>query len=128
MEIPPPDARRPLVLIVDDDDQMRAYIRLCLSRLSVQVIEAVDGQDALGRIEAEADCALALVVTDVLMPQLDGLGLKAALRSDQRWAEVPVLFITGEAMRACDGPVLKKPFNGQRLLTAVRALIGQQWN
>lgn len=113
----------PLVLVVDDDAQIRAYIRTCLTRLPVRVAEAVDGQDALARIEAWDRADLALVITDILMPQMDGRALKAALHTDRRWTDVPVLLITGEAVRVRDGPVLKKPFNARRLGAAVRTLL-----
>lgn len=102
---------------------MRAYVCDCLAPLSVRVVEAADGQDALGRIEAWHESDLALVVTDVAMPRMDGRALKTALRTDQRWSDVPVLFITGEDVRVRDGPVLRKPFNARRLGAAVRALL-----
>ena len=113
----------PLVLVVDDDAQMRDYIRTCLSRLPVRVIEAVDGQDALERITEQPGNGPALVVTDLVMPRMDGRALKATLHADPRWADVPVLLVTGETVRARDGPVLRKPFNARRLSALARSLL-----
>jgi CheY-like chemotaxis protein len=111
------------VLVVDDDAEMRRYIRECLDVFPVRVQEAVDGIDALERIEAEDRSNVALVITDIIMPRMDGLELKAAMKADERWDGVPVLLITGEAIRSSDGPVLRKPFNARKLRGAARALL-----
>lgn len=121
--VPASGDRDRIVLVVDDDAEIRAYLRQCLDGLPVRVAEAVDGQDALARIQAEQDGDLALVITDIIMPRLDGHALKAALQADPRWADVPVLLMTGEAVRVHDRPVLRKPFNAWRLRAAVRALL-----
>ena len=113
----------PRVLIVDDDAEMRAYIAECLAVLPVRVEEALDGLDALERILAWRAENVALVITDIVMPRMDGLSLKAALQADARWAGVPVLLITGEAVRVRDGPVLRKPFNARKLRATVEALL-----
>ena len=122
-EVPTSDERDRIVLVVDDDAEMRAYLCQCLDGLPVRVAEAVDGQDALAQIQAEQDGALALVITDIIMPRLNGHALKAALQADSRWADVPVLLMTGEAVRVRDRPVLRKPFNARWLRAAVRALL-----
>lgn len=113
----------PLVLVVEDDDEMRAYVCECLDTLPVRVAEAADGQDALARIATWRTGDLALVITDVMMPRLDGRALKSTLHADRRWADVPVLLITGEPMRGREGPVLRKPFNARRLNASVSALL-----
>ena len=120
-----PASQTPFVLIVDDDHEMRAYIRQCLTVLPVRIEEAVDGQDALEQIQAMHDTDIALVITDLYMPRMDGLALKAALGADPRWAQVRVLLITGEAVRAQQGPVLRKPFNARKIRTVVEALLDQ---
>ncbi|MEM8557042.1 MAG: response regulator [Bacteroidota bacterium] len=125
LTLPNLPARAPLVLVVDDDAQMRAYIRRSLIALPVRVEEATDGLDALAHICGDGAGAgpVVLVVTDVVMPRLDGWALKAALHADARWADLPVLLITGETIRARDGPVLRKPFNARSLRAAVQALL-----
>jgi len=102
---------------------MRAYVCECLRPLAVRLAEAVDGQDALEQIHRGLGVDLALVVTDLYMPRMDGRALRQRLHADRRWAAVPVLLITGESARARDGPVLRKPFNARRLCTAVLALL-----
>ncbi len=113
------------VLVVDDDADIRAYIRECLEVLPVRVVEALDGLDALERILVGRAENVALVITDIVMPRMDGLSLKAALRADPRWAGVPVLLITGEAVRVRDGPVLRKPFIARKLRAAGKSLLEQ---
>ena len=112
----------PLVLIVDDDAELRAYIRDGLAHLPIRTAEAHDGQDALDRLATHTG-KLALVITDLVMERMDGRALKAALQRDRRWAHVPVLLITGESTRARDGPVLRKPFNAHQLSASVRRLL-----
>lgn len=126
-EQPPaqPGTPLPRVLVVDDDAGMRAYIRECLAVLPVRVEEAPDGRHALEQIQAGPTEDLALVISDIVMPGLDGRALKAALQADPRWSGVPVLLISGEAVRVRDGPVLRKPFNARRLRAAVQALLSR---
>lgn len=113
----------PLVLVVEDDARTRGYVCECLAALPVRLAEAADGVDALARLEDGLDDGLVLVVTDLLMPRMGGRALRDALHADARWADVPVLLVTGEATPARDGPVLRKPFNGRRLRAAVHALL-----
>jgi len=114
---------QPWVLIVDDDAEMRAYLRHGLAALPFRVEEASGGIAALRSLQLASPVLPVLVISDVVMPEMDGLTLKAALRADDRLARVPVLLISGEAVRARDGPVLRKPFNLRRLHAAVRVLL-----
>ena len=115
----------PLVLIVDDDADMRAYLRESLVSLPARVLEAATGAEALRLARAAPPEALALVISDIVMPEMDGWTLRAALGADPALSGVPVLLITGEAVRARDGPVLRKPFNTRRLHRCVRALLSE---
>lgn len=81
------------ILIVDDDPAIRL---LCAANLALEglvVVEAADGLVALDQARAEPPD---LVVTDVTMPHLDGFELAEALRSDERTAGVPVIFLSAE--------------------------------
>ena len=115
------------VLIVDDDAAMRAYVRRCLAPLFARCLEAADGADALRILEGEPAGAVALVVSDVLMPGLDGLGLRAAVGALEGHAAVPVLLVSGEVELdpVAQAPVLRKPFNARSLRGSVAALIGR---
>ncbi|MGE5475902.1 MAG: response regulator [Bacteroidales bacterium] len=89
----------PLVLVVDDSPTIRALERAILEANSYRVEVAVDGQDALDRMLGFLPD---VVVSDIEMPRLDGLGLLATMRADPRLAPVPVVLVTscaGEADR-----------------------------
>lgn len=86
-----PPGPPPLVLIVDDSPTIRALERTILEAHSYRVEAAVDGRDALERMERlHPD----LVVSDLEMPRLDGFGLMAAMRGDPRLAELPVVVLS----------------------------------
>ena len=116
---------RPRVLVVDDNADMRDYIASLLSSdYAVQV--AVDGVDGLDRArESPPD----LVLSDVMMPRLDGFGLLARLRADPTTMHVPVVMLsaragdeaTVEGLEAGADDYLVKPFSARELLARVRA-------
>jgi PAS domain S-box-containing protein len=119
------DGPAPTVLVVDDNADMRAYVAgLLAGRYRVQV--AVDGADALDRARADPP---ALVLTDVMMPNLDGFGLLRALRADPTTADVPVVFLSArageegivEGLEAGADDYLAKPFAAPELLARVKA-------
>jgi CheY-like chemotaxis protein len=98
----PPDLAgedvKPLcVLIVDDDPATRMLCSVNLQLEGLRVLEAADGLDGLARARFEHPD---LVVTDVLMPGLDGFQLAEALRRDERTRQIPLIFLSGEATAA----------------------------
>src|SRR5688572_24870169 len=106
----------PHVLVVDDDELLRALVGTTLEREGYRVSYAVDGDHALAVISADAP---ALVVSDVNMPGTDGFTMLERLRADPRTAWLPVLMLTtlrevddivqGLALGADD--YLPKPFS-----------------
>jgi two-component system response regulator (stage 0 sporulation protein F) len=109
----PPELR---VLVADDDAEMRVLVAESLRADGYDVIEATDGADLLGRLEeamSEDDPAkrALVVVTDVLMPNLSGLGVLATLRKAGH--EVPVILMTGLADDSV--PVVAKRFGAVAL-------------
>jgi CheY-like chemotaxis protein len=117
----------PTILIVDDDFDMRLYLRGCLRGLGGAmgpVLEAADGVEALRRVRADA---VGLVISDVALPLMDGMALRQAIRDDAAHARLPVLLISGEPESAVligpDDAFLAKPFNARDLLAAVRSLM-----
>ena len=112
------------VLLVDDDEDMRLYLRSCLRSLTSpfdRVIEAADGLEALRLVRSEA---VDLVITDIGLPGLDGTRLTRAIRDDARLRHVSILLISGEltiADTSADG-FLTKPFNSRQLSAAVDRL------
>ena len=114
----------PTVLIVDDDADMRLYLRSCLRGLTSpfeRVIEAADGLEALRLVRSGA---VNLVISDVALPGLDGRRLTRAIRDDAALSHVTVLLISGETVlgdSSADG-FLTKPFNTHQLLAALDRL------
>lgn len=116
------------VLIADDNTDMREYLTRLLDGVGYQVQAVTDGQDALDAIRADVPD---LVVSDVMMPRLDGLALVSALRADPRTAAVPVLLLSAragqeasiEGLQAGADDYLVKPFAAAELLARVRANI-----
>lgn len=114
------------VLIADDNADMRDYLSRLLRSDGYQVETVADGYEALDAIRAGMPD---IVVSDVMMPRLDGLGLVAALRADRRTAAVPVLLLSARAgqeesisgLRAGADDYLVKPFAAAELLARVRA-------
>jgi CheY-like chemotaxis protein len=118
------------ILIVDDDADMRLYLRGCLRGLGEAagaVIDAADGAEALRRVRAGG---VGLVVSDVVLPRMNGLELHRAIRGDSAHVHLPILLISGAPEGALPpGPAdgfLAKPFNAGELLAAVRHLLRSQ--
>ncbi|TGD86527.1 response regulator [Mycolicibacterium sp. CH28] len=116
------------VLVADDNADMREYLIRLLRGAGYQVDAVTDGRNALDRIRTELPD---LVVSDVMMPRLDGLALVAALRADPRTVGVPVLLLSAragqeasiEGLHAGADDYLVKPFAAAELLARVRANI-----
>jgi len=114
------------VLVADDNADMREYLTNLLRTSGYQVSGVTDGQQALEAIRAQVPD---LVISDVMMPRLDGLQLLAALRTDSRTAAVPVLLLSAragpdasiEGLLAGADDYLVKPFAAADLLARVRA-------
>lgn len=110
------------VLVVDDEPLMRKLVRTILERSGVDVLDAASGNDACD-VFATARDRIGLVLTDIVMPGMDGLSLAVRLRSVD--PGMPILFMTGYAARLKDapGPVLAKPFTSTVLVEAVRGFL-----
>ena len=108
------------MLVVDDDADLRAYVRACLEP-AYAVREAGDGLDALAQA---AHTPFALVITDARMPLVSGGRLCRALRAHPTLSALPVLAISGETdgLAGADA-FLPKPFTRAQLVAAVQALL-----
>jgi len=115
------------VLIADDNADMRAYVsRLLEGRFTIEAVS--NGQAAL---EAARIRPPDLVLSDVMMPQLDGFGLLRELRADARLSHVPVILLSAragdeakvEGIRAGASDYLVKPFSARELLARVEGSI-----
>ena len=115
------------VLVVDDNPEIRAYVAGCL-RHSYHVIKAVDGQDALDKVrETPPD----LVISDVMMPNMNGYELCRNIKSDERLSHIPVILLTSRAsldekikgLEAGSDDYLTKPFSARELLVRAHNLL-----
>ena len=114
------------VLVADDNADMREYLTNLLRTSGYRVTAVTDGLEALGAIR---EWAPDILVSDVMMPGLDGLQLLAALRGDPRTVALPVLLLSAragqeasiEGLQAGADDYLVKPFAAAELLARVRA-------
>jgi PAS domain S-box-containing protein len=121
----PPLVATGRVIVADDNADMREYVHRLLSR-RYDVRLASDGHEALQQALADPPD---LVVSDVMMPQLDGMALVEELRADPRTARVPVLLLSAragqeaavEGLAAGADDYLVKPFSAEELLARVGA-------
>jgi PAS domain S-box-containing protein len=119
------DVSRSRLLIADDNADLRGYLRRLLE--PYWEVEAVgDGAEALARIGADPPD---LVITDVMMPGLDGFALLQAIRADPETRQLPVIMLSArageeasiEGLEAGADDYLPKPFSGRELLARVSA-------
>ena len=117
------------VLSVDDSSSIRQMVAFTLKGAGYEVIEAVDGQDALEKAKQNS---VDIVLTDQNMPRMDGLTLIKSLRAMPAYSSIPILMLTtesGEAMKK-QGKMagatgwLVKPFGPQKLLEVMKKVIG----
>lgn len=86
-----PSLRRQSILLVEDSALIRAMEKRILEEGGYEVTTAVDGIDALNKLGSRS---FAAVVSDILMPNLDGLGLTSRIRSQSRYQDLPVILVT----------------------------------
>ncbi|TNM66624.1 response regulator [Aliirhizobium smilacinae] len=118
------------ILTVDDSASIRLTTRVALSNAGYQVTEAVDGVDGIAKLNAGQ---FDLVVTDLNMPNMDGLTMIRELRKLTAHTGVPVIFLTTES----DGEIkqqakaagatgwLTKPFDPESLVKIVKKVLGK---
>ncbi len=116
------------VMIVDDSMVVRQQVGNTLQQAGFDVIQAIDGQDALEKLESET---VSLVVCDVNMPRMNGLEMLETVNRDASNADVHVIMLTSEGQRALIERAKKagakgwivKPFKSDLLVAAVRKLL-----
>jgi signal transduction histidine kinase/DNA-binding response OmpR family regulator len=118
---------RPVVLIVEDNADVRGYVRGFLSE-SYEVLEAGNGKEAL---KSAQEATVDLVISDVMMPEMDGIELCRTLKNDERTSHIPVILLTARATSegklegldiGADDYVIK-PFDAREVLARVKNLI-----
>jgi two-component system chemotaxis response regulator CheY len=116
------------ILTADDSTSMRQMISYTLSNAGYNVVEAVDGQDALNKISSSAPHML---ITDLNMPNLDGLELIRRVRALPQCKYIPIVMLTTESQDAkkqagraagASGWIVK-PFRGEQLVLVAKKLL-----
>jgi two-component system chemotaxis response regulator CheY len=121
----------PNLLVVDDSTAIRKILMRVLSQTGLplgQILEAGDGREALKLIEAHD---VALILSDINMPNMDGLELLRTLRASEKWHDVPVVMITTEggqarveeAVALGAASYVRKPFSADLLRDKLAALL-----
>jgi signal transduction histidine kinase/DNA-binding response OmpR family regulator len=123
---PVPGAERSLVLVADDNGDMRHYVKRLLRSAGYRVETAANGEEALAAIRAAKPD---LILSDVMMPTLDGFGLLREVRGDPQLRDIPVLLLSAragdeakvEGIRSGADDYLTKPFSARELLARIDA-------
>lgn len=116
------------IMTVDDSSTMRQMVRFTLTEAGFEVIEASDGEDALAKL---GDAPINMVITDINMPNMDGIELIRRLRAQAQHKFVPIVLLTTEShpekkqegkTAGATGWVVK-PFQPEQLLAVVKKVI-----
>jgi two-component system, chemotaxis family, sensor kinase CheA len=125
-------AEAPKVLVVEDSFTVRELQRSILEAAGYSVVTARDGRDALAVLDRDA--GVSLVITDLEMPELDGIGLTRAIRAGPARSSLPVIIVTSRAAEedrlsgieaGADAYMAKRSFDQQALLATVERLVGR---
>lgn len=117
------------ILIVDDAQTIRHLARFALSKGGYSVVEAEDGVQGLKALENNA---VDLIITDLNMPNMNGLDMCKAVKSNDRTKNIPIFMLTTESSQdiAQQGKEIGvmawivKPFIPEKLLSAVQKVVG----
>lgn len=118
------------ILIVDDSRTIRQQVSFTLTKGGYQVVEAEDGIQGIEKLKSEGD--VAMVISDVNMPNMDGLEMLENISKDASIKKVPIIMLTTEgsgdlinrAKSAGAKGWLVKPFEPDQLIAAVNKLAG----
>jgi excisionase family DNA binding protein len=117
----------PLVLIVDDDERIREFVRVNLEMDGYVVREAANAEEGLAALEVEPPD---LILLDVMMPGVDGWEMLRRMQERHGMGSIPVIMFSGQVESSDDDAVargaqgfLGKPFNPQDLITRTKELL-----
>ena len=124
----PADSKLHHVLVADDEPHIGRIIKMKLEQGPFQVTLAYDGQEALDLLEA--DSSIAVVLLDLMMPNVSGLDVLSAMRASEKWRDVPCIILTAagqeeqhlRAMQLGATAFMTKPFSPKRLYARVAEL------
>jgi CheY-like chemotaxis protein len=114
-----------MILVVDDEREIRTLVRIMAEREGYRILEASGAEEALQLLQ-ERMLEPQLLLTDIAMPGMNGLALAAQVH--QIRPSLPVIFMTGFAdeyqAELCGSVCLRKPFRAPELLSAIQDVIG----
>jgi DNA-binding response OmpR family regulator len=121
----------PLVLVADDDPDIRALVTFRLEKAGYDVVQAADGEEAL---QLARERTPDLAVLDVMMPRLTGDEVTRQIRADEGTSAIPVILLTARVQEADVArgfeagadDYIKKPFSPQELRARVQAILGRR--
>lgn len=124
------DYEKPIALIVEDNPDLRSFISESIS-IQYRVITANDGQDGL---DMAIDKVPDVIISDVMMPRMDGFALSKALRQNEKTSHIPIILLTAKAgqdhkiegLETGVDDYLTKPFDRSELLVRMQNLIEQR--
>lgn len=117
------------ILTVDDSASIRQMVSFTLREAGYDVLEACDGQDALKKLDGRS---VNLIITDLNMPNLDGIGLIKSVRAMSSYKFVPIIMLTTESQESkkvegkqagATGWIIK-PFSPEQLVQVTKKVIG----
>lgn len=117
------------LLVVEDNAQLCAFLQQLLSK-DFQVLTARNGQDAWDLLQ-EQGVSVDLIISDIMMPKMDGYQLSKRLKNSQQWADIPLIILSARtttqdkltALRIGVDDYLIKPFHAQELLVRIQNLL-----
>jgi len=118
------------ILTVDDSASVRQMVSFTLRKADYEVVEAVDGKDGLAKVSSGK---FDLIITDLNMPNMDGIQMMTAVRKLPGYSFIPILMLTTESQaekkdagrKAGATGWIVKPFNADQLIAVVQKLVKQ---
>jgi two-component system, chemotaxis family, chemotaxis protein CheY len=118
-----------LIMTVDDSHSVRQMVNFTLKNAGYDILEAADGSEALSKLNGTR---VHMIITDLNMPNLDGLGLIRSVRGRAEYRFIPIIMLTTEsqAEKKQEGKAagatgwIVKPFKPEQLLAVVKKVLG----
>lgn len=122
--------KKPLILIADDEEDIKMLLSMYLENSGFDVVTAFDGLDTLARVkESNPD----LILMDIMMPIIDGIEVTRRIKADEETAHIPVVMLTAavktnmvdKAMAAGAADYISKPFEPDRVKEIIDSILSE---